>query len=268
MDILKRSLAPLSLEAWEEIDSQAKKALKAHVSARSVVDFDGPHGWKKGCVNLGRIDFEQSGLIEGVDYGIRQVQSLMEVRVPFSLGLKDMDDISRGLRTPDIESLMVAARKIAHFEDKVVYRGFEKGKIAGILPSSAHRTIQMAGIPESYQTVVGEGVLTLQKAGICGPYHLVLGPAAYQILMQSDEKGYPLRKRVEEILGGGIFWSAALKGGVILSGRKGDFILTVGQDFSIGYAGQEEATVHLFITESFTFQVLEPKAAVVLSLEA
>jgi uncharacterized linocin/CFP29 family protein len=54
---------------------------------------------------------------------------------------------------------------------------------------------------------------------------------------------------------------------VILSGRGGDFVLTVGQDFSIGYAGHGEGTVQLFITESFTFQVLEPKAAVELIME-
>ena len=267
MDILKRSLAPLPGEAWEEIDSQAKKALKAHLSARSVVDFDGPHGWKKGSINLGKIRFEQTGMIEEVEYGLRQVQPLMEVRAPFSLCIKDMEDMARGLRNPDLEPLLSAARKIAHFEDKVIYRGFEKGNISGILKSSPHQPIKMAGIPESYQKELGLGALTLQTAGIGGPYHLVLGAALYQALLQGDEKGYPLKERVEGILGGGIYWSATLKGGVILSGRGGDFVLTVGQDFSIGYAGHGEGTVQLFITESFTFQVLEPKAAVELIME-
>jgi len=262
MDILKRSLAPLPAEAWEEIDNQAKKALKAQLSARSVVDFDGPHGWKKGAVNLGNVGFEQTGVIEEVEYGLRQVQPLIEVRVPFSLCLKEMEDMARGLRNPDLEPLLVAARKIAHFEDKVIYRGFEKGNIAGILKSSAHQPVKMSGIPEDYPKEVSCGALTLQKAGIGGPYHLVLGTDPYQILLQGDETGYPLKKRVEEILGGGVFWSATLKGGVILSGRGGDFILTVGQDFSIGYTSHEEGKAQLFITESFTFQVLEPKASV------
>jgi len=267
MDILKRTLAPLPGEAWEEIDSQATKALKAQLSARSVVDFEGPHGWEKGSVNLGKIKFEQTGMIEEVEYGLRQVQPLIEVRAPFPLCIKDMEDMARGLRNPDLEPLLVAVRKIAHFEDKVIYRGFEKGNIAGILKSSPHQPIKIAGVPESCQKEVAEGRLTLQTSGIGGPYHLVLGNALYHALLQGDEKGYPLKKRIEEILGGGIYWSATLKGGVILSGRGGDFVLTVGQDFSIGYAGHGEGKVQLFITESFTFQILEPKAAVELIME-
>ncbi len=267
MDILKRSLAPLPGEAWEEIDGQAKKALKSHVSARSVVDFDGPHGWKTGSVNLGRIIFEQTRVIEEVESGLRQVQPLIEVRVPFSLDIKEMEDVVRGLRTPDLEPLQLAARKIAHFEDKAVYRGFEKGNIPGILKSSPVQPVKMAANPASFPKAAAFGVLTLQTAGISGPFHLVLGTAPYQILLQGDEQGYPLKKRLEEILGGKIGWSATLKGGVILSGRGGDFVLTVGQDFSIGYSSHNEGKVGLFITESFTFQVLEPKAAVELIME-
>jgi uncharacterized linocin/CFP29 family protein len=36
----------------------------------------------------------------------------------------------------------------------------------------------------------------------------------------------------------------------------------VGQDLAIGYAYHEKHSVELYLTESFTFQVLEPTAAV------
>ncbi len=51
---------------------------------------------------------------------------------------------------------------------------------------------------------------------------------------------------------------------VLLSVRRGDFALTVGQDLSIGYAFHEKHKVELYLTESFTFRVLEPAAAVYL----
>ena len=54
----------------------------------------------------------------------------------------------------------------------------------------------------------------------------------------------------------------ALEGALLLSVRGGDFELTVGQDLSIGYAYHEKHKVELFLTESFTFRVLEPTAAV------
>ncbi|HDP93831.1 MAG TPA: bacteriocin, partial [Candidatus Aminicenantes bacterium] len=55
-----------------------------------------------------------------------------------------------------------------------------------------------------------------------------------------------------------------IEGGLVLSGRGGDFQLTVGQDLSVGYKSDQREMVHLFITESFTFQVLDPAAAVAL----
>jgi len=51
----------------------------------------------------------------------------------------------------------------------------------------------------------------------------------------------------------------------LLSVRGGDYELHVGQDWSVGYLGHDRQTVELFLTESFTFRVLEPAAAVPLS---
>jgi uncharacterized linocin/CFP29 family protein len=42
--------------------------------------------------------------------------------------------------------------------------------------------------------------------------------------------------------------------------------LTVGQDFAIGYHDHTTTEVNLFITESFTFQVVAPEALVRFSL--
>ena len=53
-----------------------------------------------------------------------------------------------------------------------------------------------------------------------------------------------------------------LDGGLVLSLRGGDFELTVGQDFSIGYLEHDLETVRLYIEESFTFLVLTDQAAV------
>jgi uncharacterized linocin/CFP29 family protein len=44
----------------------------------------------------------------------------------------------------------------------------------------------------------------------------------------------------------------------LISLRGGDLELTLGQDFSIGYEAHDGKTVRLFLTESFTFRVLDP----------
>lgn len=59
-----------------------------------------------------------------------------------------------------------------------------------------------------------------------------------------------------------------LKGGALLSRRGGDFGLTVGEDLAIRYKSHNTKEVDLYFTESFTFRVLEPAAAVALELKA
>jgi len=267
MDLLKRTLAPITDEAWGEIDNQAKLILKGNLSARGIIDFDGPHGWKFAAVNVGCVEMGESGVIEGVLAGKRLAQPLIEVKVPFSLAISEMDDIARGLRSPELTPLIDAARKAAHFEDKAIYLGFEKGGIRGIFKSSEHKPVKVKKEASTFEAEIEEAVLAIQKMGIGGPYHLVLGTTLFQSLMEGDGKGYPLKKRVQEILGGKIVWSPALKGGAVISGRGGDMILTVGQDFSIGYAGHDAEKVNLYVTECFTFQVIEPKSAVELVLQ-
>jgi uncharacterized linocin/CFP29 family protein len=73
-----------------------------------------------------------------------------------------------------------------------------------------------------------------------------------------------LRLRIEEAMKDGpLVWAPALDaGGVLVSTRGGDYELTVGQDLSIGYTAHDRTEVELFLTESFTFRVLEAKAAV------
>jgi uncharacterized linocin/CFP29 family protein len=69
---------------------------------------------------------------------------------------------------------------------------------------------------------------------------------------------------VKHIVDGPIIWAPAVNGAVVLSTRGGDFELTVGRDLSIGYASHTDAVVRLYLTESMTFRVLTPEAAVAL----
>ena len=60
-------------------------------------------------------------------------------------------------------------------------------------------------------------------------------------------------------------WAPALDAGaLLLTTRGGDYELTVGQDLSIGYSVHDRDNVELYLTESFTFRVLEDKAAIAL----
>jgi uncharacterized linocin/CFP29 family protein len=262
MDILKRSLAPITDQAWAEIDAQASRILRGNLSARSLVDFSGPGGLEMGAVNLGCVEIKDSEPVKGVHWGIRQVLPLMEVRVPFSLKLMDLDNLSRGGRTPALEALDAAAHKAAIFEESVVYKGFEEACVVGMLAESPHAPVALTRNPEEFVSEVEQAVVRIQQSGIGGPFALVFGTNIYQLIMSGDQGGYPLSKRLRDMAGAGIHWSPALSGGAAISTRGGDYELSVGQDLAVGYLKHDEHAVQLFITESFTFRVLEPAAAV------
>ncbi|MFL6577968.1 MAG: family 1 encapsulin nanocompartment shell protein, partial [Povalibacter sp.] len=78
-------------------------------------------------------------------------------------------------------------------------------------------------------------------------------------------RGYPIIDHVRKLLDGPIVWAPAADGAVVMSMRGGDFELSVGQDFSIGYLDHTGTSVLLYLQESFTFRVLSPEAAVPLT---
>jgi len=261
-DLLKRTLAPLTDAAWAEIDEAARRIFQAHLSARTLVDFDGPHGWEHAAVNLGRLELARKG--EPIPWGIRQVQPLIELRVGFSLTQMEVDNISRGCKDPDLSALEDTVRQVALFEETAIYQGFAPGGIKGILEASGHKPISLPADARQYPKAVAQALRELRQAAIGGPFALVLGTDAYCALMQAGESGYPPRRIIRDMLGGQILSTAAITGGLVLTTRGGDFELTVGQDLSIGYASHDRDKVELFLTESFTFRVLEPAAAIAL----
>jgi uncharacterized linocin/CFP29 family protein len=214
-----------------------------------------------GAVNLGRLNIPEQHKIMGASWGIREVQSLVEIRVPFELKMMELDSIARGARDADLDELVRAAGKVAAFEESAVYNGFKQGQIEGILSSSPHKPVILPGTCDDYPQAVAAGIKLLSETGIEGPYALVLGTDSYHQLIGAV-KGYPTFRAVERLAEGGILHSQALEGGVLLSVRGGDFELTLGQDISIGFNSHDGNKVELYFAETFTFRVLEQAAAV------
>jgi uncharacterized linocin/CFP29 family protein len=262
MDLLKRQLAPILPEAWKAIDDEAKRVLALNLAGRKLVDFSGPHGWPFASVSTGRLALLPDQPMKDVSIGIRTLQPLMEVRTPIVLDMMELDSMARGAENPDLDAVVRAAELVARTEDKAIFHGYRPGGIVGIIESSPHTPLLVAGIAD-WPRVLVQAKEVLRAAGVSGPYALALGPKAYDNLSVASEDGYPLRKRIErQLIDGPFVWAPALEGAVLLSIRGGDFELTVGQDLSIGYAYHEKHNVELYLTESFTFRVLEPAAAI------
>jgi uncharacterized linocin/CFP29 family protein len=267
MNGLYRELAPISDAAWQQIDAEASQALKRTLAARKLVDFEGPLGWHASSVDLGRTDLLNSAPHPGVGARLRTVQPLVEIRIPFQLARNEIEAIDRGATDADLQPVIDAARVAALAEDSAIFYGYREGQITGICEAAAEATLPLTDDYTRYPDVVAEAVNRLRMASVDGPYAIALGPRCYTGLTQTRDAGYPVIEHVRRLVEGPIVWAPAADGAVMLSLRGGDFQLTVGQDFSIGYLDHTATSVQLYIQESFTFRINSPEAAVPLKYE-
>lgn len=262
MDSLKRGVAPILDEAWRLIDDEARRVLGVHLCARKLVDFNGPLGWAFGAVNTGRLARLAEGPVAEVTAGLRTVQPLVELRTPILLDTRELDSVVRGADHLDLTAVGEAAARIALAEDQAIFNGYAAAGITGIIAASPHAPIAVSD-PSALPQRVVEAQERLRAAGIGGPYVLALGTVIYEQVTAATEEGYPISKRIERLLvDGRVVHAPTVLGGVLLSVRGGDYELTVGQDLSIGYAWHSKHEVELYLTESFTFRVLESAASV------
>jgi len=262
MDMLKRSISPITDEAWEAIDHRARDVLKEKLSGRSFVDVSGPHGWDHGAVVTGRLDVSKSCEKGDVCWGVHIVQPLVEARVSFELDVWELDNAIRGAKDLELDPVVKAAEKLALFEEKAIYEGFEPANITGLAKAGKENAVPLAmGSGSEIMQSVSKALVKLMDASIEGPYMLLAGPDLWQALDVKAE-GYPLRKRLSSLLESDVVFAPNVEGAYVVSARGGDFELTLGQDFCIGYESTVEDKVKLFMAESFTFRIIEPAAVV------
>jgi uncharacterized linocin/CFP29 family protein len=270
---LFRELAPIADEAWSQVDEDARTRLVTYLEGRRLVDFSGPHGWEHSSVNLGRIEAvsdppEMRDLSNpGVEAATRVVRPLVELRVPFTLSRAALDGAARGNPSVDLEGLDHAARTIATSENVAVFHGWAAAGIEGIGEASSHEPIPASHSDwMAYPQSVARGVERLALAGVGGPYGLALGNDTWVGVVETTEQGSSLFEHLGRILGGGpIVWAPGVEGGVVISQRGGDFQFVSGEDLSIGFRSADAGTVTLYLEETFTFNVLDPTAAILLT---
>lgn len=257
--MLYRDLAPVSKKVWDEMEERLMEIFKTHLSARKVVKVDGPNGKDYNVITEGRLDKieEESDIC----YSNYKVIPLTEVRIEFEMGRWELDNITRGAKDIDYEPLEEAAKKLALFEDNVVYNGLKNAKIKGLIESAEIDEIKFGDDINSILDSVSRGVIELRKSFQEGPFTLVVGEDAYRSIF-TQGSNYPLDKRIEDLTGSKIVYSHVLDGALLVPYNHDDLELTIGQDLSIGYQSNDNKNVRFFITESFTFRVLDPSIIV------
>ncbi|MGE4585685.1 MAG: family 1 encapsulin nanocompartment shell protein [Sphaerochaeta sp.] len=259
MDLFKRELAPLSKQAWAAIEERTKEVLLSRLSARSVVKVEGPKGIAYAAVNTGRLNLIDDGEVKT---GVYTLQPLTEARIRFSLNKWELDNLIRGAKDIDFENLDNAVEKLALFEENAVYNGYAKASIKGLKETSAHKSFLFGTEANEILTSLTEGLLLLKKHFIHGPYALVVSKDNF-LKLNKEYQGVRLIEQVEHLLGSKVVLATSLEGALMIPFNSEHLELTIGQDFALGYESHDSKEVTLFITESFTFRVMEPKSVIV-----
>ena len=252
--MLYRKLAPISNEAWKEIDERAGEVLKTTLSARKVVKVNGPKGMDFSAITEGRLgETKEEG---NVCFGNYNVQPLTERRIEFEIDRWELDNIERGAKDVELGPMEDALKELALFEDNAVFNGLEQACIKGLSDYGAG--LSFGNNSKEIMEAVLNGVLKLRENYAVGAYTLVVGEEAYKRVLSQEGGGYPLNKRLESLIEGKIVFSRAVKGAYLIPYDHDDLELTIGKDFSIGYQNHTAEKVRFFATESFTFRVLDP----------
>ncbi len=253
MNNLHRELAPISEAAWAEIEEEATRSFKRNIAGRRLVDVKGgPMGQDTAAVTLGHRSKIDSPA-DGIQAFIRRTQSLVELKVPFTVSREAIDDVDRGAQDSDWDPVVEAARQLALAEDRAIFEGYAAARSPVSAPrprrprSSCPRT--SATTPEA----VSQALTTLRLASVDGPYSVAMSAEVYTQVNETSNHGYPIRDHIKRLVTGDIVWAPAIRGAFVMSTRGGDFELTIGQDVSIGYDSHDADVVNLYFQESFTY---------------
>lgn len=264
MNNLHRELAPISSAAWSQIEQEAVRTIKRHLAGRRVVDVHGPAGEVLSAVGAGHVtDIEAPQ--DGVLARQRQVRALVELRVPFTVDRGAIDDVERGAEDSDWQPVKDASRLIAFAEDRAIFEGYPAAGIVGVRRESSNSSMTLPADVRDYPTAVAEALGQLRRAGVDGPYSVVLSADAYTAVSETSDHGYPVASHIERLISGEIVWAPAIDGAFVLTTRGGDFALHLGQDTSIGYLSHDAGTVQLYLQETLTFLMPTSEAAVALA---
>jgi uncharacterized linocin/CFP29 family protein len=264
MNNLHRELAPISDAAWAQIEEETTRTLKRHLAGRRVVDVHGPAGVDLSAVGTGHLR-EIRALTVGIVARQREVKALVELRVPFELDRQAIDDVARGANDSDWQPAKDAARKIAYAEDGAIFEGYADAGIVGIRQGTSNPLMTLPDDVRRYPDAIAQGLSQLRLVGVNGPYAVLLGANAYTALAETSDNGYPVLEHVKRLVDDKIIWAPAIEGAFVVTTRGGDFDLHIGQDVSIGYLSHTDATVTLYLQETFTFLLLTAEAAIALA---
>ncbi|MBK8908599.1 MAG: bacteriocin family protein [Rhodospirillales bacterium] len=260
MDYLNRSAAPFAARVWDEIDDAAIGAARERLTARRVLDVEGPYGPGLTSIEVGNDAYcrqPDSGEAGAV---VSRAIALPMLRKRFLLSLRRVAAYLENGLPLDMAPAEDAAEAVSAREDELIFQGQAEFGLSGLLTAPG-RARQAAGnwsdVDRALDDVLS-AVTKLDDAGFRGPYAMILEPALYNGLFRR----YPgtdlmQLEHLRRLCTDGIH-KAPITGGAVIDPRAG--VLIIGQDLMAGYVGQDGIHYEFYLSESIALRLDDPEA--------
>jgi len=261
---LGREDAPFDEKTWAALDEVVTSAAKSQLSARRLLDIEGPYGLATKSVPL-----EDKTVAEGdARLASSKVLPIPLIEAGFTLSARDLATFEETGFSLDAEAVARAAMAIAAAEDALIFEGNKGLGIEGLLTARGALSLKLGKWEEvgAAANDVIHALNALDEAGFHGPYLLALAPALYNLLHRIYPQGYQIEmQHIESIVGSKVIKAPGIKsGGVLLASGKQFASIVVGQDMMTGFVGPSGSGYEFKVSESLAPRIRVPASVCVL----
>lgn len=261
---LSRDDAPFGESVWEALDDVVVAAAKSQLSARRILDIEGPYGLEQKSIPLYDITISD----EEVKLMSSPVLPIPLMETQFTLNTRDLAAYEAEGIPLNTQNVAMAAIALARAEDALIFEGDKKLGLEGLLTTKGARSVELGNWDQvgTAADVVIKGVSALDAAGFHGPYALALAPDLYNKLYRLYPQGYQIElQHIEGILGSKVVKAPGIgKGGALLATGSQFASIVIGQDMMTGFIGPDNSDFKFRITESLVLRLRVPESVCVL----
>ncbi len=265
MKFLNRETSPIAAAVWAQIDSVFFPLLSQRLKLRSLVGFT-PVPFETDAIATG--DLTPLISSDNLTVSAREPIRMVEIQYDFDLPKSVVEAFKRDKPDFDDSIFKHVSNRFSGVENSLILDGVSEAGINGILKKIPRKPIH-AKNTKGLIDAVASMLAAFGGEFIQGPYKLVLSTTTLIKMVTESEGGVSVKSRLETLLGADFFIVCENIGDdkiLALSQRGGDFILYNGLDVSIGYTGEKKESYTLFMSESCTFRILNPEAAILITL--
>ena len=254
------SVGPFGAELWTAIEEAAISAARDLLSARRILNVEGPHGLGLTTVETGKEESVPSPGDNGVQTVVSRLLPVPFIYQPFVFSTRLIAAATEMHQPLNMKPVEDAAQAVAVREEELLYSGLPDQQLPGLLTvkgRNTHTGGDWTNLDQVLDDLI-EAVNILDSKGYRGPYGVALAPALYNNLFRHYPGTELLQiQHIERLCTRGIV-KAAIAGGVVVAPDVGPIVL--GQDLQVTYVNPGPAHYNFAVSESLALKIEAPDA--------